>query len=154
MSVEIKKIDELDEAQLEKIKRLVEEGEQVDRDYVEKGLLRAELIAIMEEDGELICTATLKRPLLSYKNRVFDEAKATIVPSKFEFELGYIATAREFAGQKKCQKLLDKFFPVIKSGNLFATSRNDAMIHILKKYGFKTCGDIYKKDLRLLTYVL
>jgi predicted acetyltransferase len=71
---------------------------------------------------------------------------------KYEKELGYITTHPNYEGEGHCKDLLKTFFSKISSQSIFATTRKPAMVHILSKFGFQQTGNIYNKNLILLTY--
>jgi hypothetical protein len=48
-------------------------------------------------------------------------------------------------------EIAEEVVPKIDSENFFATTRNPAMAHILKKMGFTKNGNTYKNDLELYT---
>lgn len=140
----------IDKDLLNQLIDLVENGEQVQRNYIERGIETADLIAIYVLDGMILSAATLKNPLKSYRDKVFQLAKAENSNKKDLQELGYIITNSKYEGQKFCQKLLYEFFKTIGDRQMFATTRKPSMAHILSKFGFKKIGDTYKTDLDLL----
>ena len=142
----------IDKDLLNQLIDLVETGDQVERHFVERGIQTADLIALLVDNGEIHCSATLKNPLKSYRDNVFQLANA----DKFNLdnlqELGYIITNPKYEGQKLCQTLLSEFFQNIGDRQMFATTRKPSMAHILKKVGFNKIGDTYKTDLELHFY--
>jgi len=130
---------------------LIIKGGQVSRDKLQNRILRADLVAYMVQNDQVICTATLKKPYSSYRSQVFNQAKANIVSDNFK-ELGYIVTHPDHEGKRHCQELLKIFFKKIDKYLLYATTRKPSMIHILKKFGFSQVGEKYKGDLILLIY--
>ncbi|HEY1018669.1 MAG TPA: hypothetical protein VGE25_06720 [Sediminibacterium sp.] len=146
----IDKPSNIDPTLLEKMKKLVEEGEQVKREYLDYGIERADLIALIVDDNDVVAAATLKNPRNSYRDDVFEMAGEEQLKKGYDKELGYIVTNPKFEGKKKCQKLLTDFIPKIAHKQMFATTRKPAMAHILRKYGFEQVGNTYKKDLALL----
>ena len=145
----IVKPNEIKDDILIQVINLVLEGEQISHARLKENLLKAEWIAYTIDDGIVKTTATLKNPLKSYRDRVYRESQSGKVAID-QRELGYIATHKDFEGQKYCSKLLKEISPLITTENLFATTRKASMIHILKKHGFKICGKPYKKDLNLM----
>ncbi len=102
------------------------------------------------EGNLIISTATLKNPLASYRQKVFENAKVEINNNGIK-ELGYISTLKNYEGKGFCQKLLKRFFEVIPFQPIYATTRKQSMIHILGKFCLKVEGQTYNSDLCLLT---
>ncbi|MGC4100877.1 hypothetical protein [Ferruginibacter sp.] len=126
-------------------------GEEVNKDYVEIGLPRSQLVGLMLSGDEIISSAVFKNPLASYTDKVFRKAKVDGALN-YRYELGYIATNRKFERKGFCQGLFKAFFPHINHLNFFATSRKPSMIHILQKFGMESTGEIYDDDLCLLIH--
>ncbi|WP_435356594.1 hypothetical protein [Emticicia sp. SJ17W-69] len=135
---------------LNQLINLVEEGAQVQRHYIERGIETADLIALYVLNGIILSSVTLKNPLKSYKDSVFQLARANKLNIDSLKELGYIITNPEHEGQKLCQSLLTEFFKIIGEKQMFATTRKPSMAHILTKFGFEKIGHTYKTDLELL----
>lgn len=131
---------------------LVEKGDQVQRHFIERGVETADLIALLVDNREILSSATLKNPLKSYRDNVFQLAKADNLNRENLQELGYIVTNPKHEGKKLCQTLLTEFFKTIEDRQMFATTRKPSMAHILKKFDFTKLGDTYKTDLDLLIY--
>jgi hypothetical protein len=131
---------------------LVVNGGQVARKFVEPGISRAILISIMIDREVIASTATIKNPLDSYRQGVFESANAIETPSLYPLEIGYIVTREEYEGNKLCPKLISDLMPKLANQNIFATTRKPAMIHILKKFRFRIIGQEYKDGLYLLVY--
>jgi predicted GNAT family N-acyltransferase len=128
----------------------IEMGGQVSRHFIKRGVNQAERIAIINEEDQLLSIAVVKQPLESYRNRVFEAAG---VPDKAEdspLELGYLYTKPEFNGRGYCTQLISELVPTFITRPIFATTRNTAVIHILKKFGFAPIGNVYNDDLNLL----
>jgi predicted GNAT family N-acyltransferase len=142
---------EIDPGHLFQIIELVINGGQIRRDGLQERILRADLVAYELLDDKVICTATLKNPSSTYIKKVFTLAKAA--PSlHYNKELGYISTHPDFEGSGHCQNLLSEFFLRIGESPMYATTRKQAMVHILDKFGFNIAGITYNQDLILLTY--
>lgn len=135
---------------LDKIIDLVCHGNQVERRFIEAGIKSSEFIAITLENDNVVTTATLKNPILSYRNKVFKLANVNDVKDGYFKELGYIVTHPNYEGRKLCQELLKRFIPYIDKENVFATTRKTSMIHILGKFAFTKVGNTYNHDLNLL----
>lgn len=141
---------EIEDSTIDKIIDLIVSGGQMERIGLKEKLLNAVFIAYMlNDDGQLICTATLKNPFGSYRTKVYKLSKSLVAPQD-EKEIGYIVTNSNFENQGHCSRLLTKFFQTIPSLKLYATTRKPAMVNILSKFNFKQTGQIYNNDLILL----
>ncbi|WP_159728009.1 hypothetical protein [Sphingobacterium sp. 18053] len=154
MKTIIERPENIDKILLDQLIDLIEQGGQVQRSYIEKGIENADLIALLVENNVIISSATLKNPLKSYKERVFQQAGVGKFNKEGLKELGYIVTNSKYEGQRLCQKLLNEFLKKIHTNQIFATTRKESMIHILEKFEFKKMGQSYKVDLHLLSYNL
>ncbi len=142
----------IDKTLLVQLIDLVEEGDQVERHFIERGIETADLIALLVDNNIVLSSATLKNPLKSYRENVFHLAGVDNEINNYLQELGYIITNPKHEGNKLCQTLLLEFFKVIKDKSIFATTRKPSMVHILKKFDFNKLGTTYKKDLELLVH--
>lgn len=135
----------------EQVISLIETGGQIRKEYIRIGMHRALLLGVILDGDLVVCTCTLKNPQISYRTNVFKLAgiEANAI---YKEELGYITTHRNYEGQKLCQKLINEMWPILKTKLLFATTRKDAMRHVLAKYGFQAAGRVYKKDLQLMVF--
>jgi predicted GNAT family N-acyltransferase len=151
MKTIIDRPNNIDKDLLIQLVNLVEEGDQVQRHFIERGIETADFIALFVLNEVIVTSATLKNPLKSYKDSVFQLAKADKLNIDNLQELGYIITNPKYEGQKLCQRLLTEFFKIIGKKQMFATTRKPSMAHILTKFGFEKIGHAYKTDLELLT---
>jgi|SRR5690606_7494044 len=154
MKIVIDKPSNIDKHLLNQLIDLVDNGGQVQRNYIERGIETADLIALYVLNGVILSSATLKNPLKSYKERVFELAQVDKLNIDTLQELGYIITNPEYEGQKLCQHLLTEFLKIIGEKQMFATTRKPSMVHILSKFGFEKIGHTYQVDLELLVFNL
>jgi hypothetical protein len=77
------------------------------------------LLFLRESNGQLVGVGAFKHPLLSYRTRVFAEARATALADEYPIELGWIAVAKSHQG---------------------ADAR---AMHFATDYGFKPAGKPY-----------
>ncbi len=150
MDIELKSPNELSTELFDDIFNLILTGGEVNENTLRAGLKRAAQIAFILEEKNLICTATIKNPLTSYKKRIFTEAKISSKAEYYDLELGYIVTRKGCEGRKLCQKLLSVLMSHFGTHNIFATTRKPEMKHILRKYGFVDLGEIYKQNLQIM----
>lgn len=153
MTTKIVRPNDVEENYLNQIIDLVIAGGEikVSKIQLRQYILRADLIAFSLLDSKIICTATLKNPFAPYKAKVFLAAKVS-TNSKYNKELGYIATHSNFEGKGHCSNLLKLFIKHIPLNSTYATTRKPAMVHILNKFNFVQTGEIYNDDLMLLTH--
>ena len=153
MEIVIKKPSEISEIEMAQILDLIQQGSQIvgERDVIAQRLMNASFIGFISDDARIISTATIKNPADSYRKKVFGKANAEDKMHLYSKELGYIVTAKDCQTEKLCQRLLESFVPLIAQSKIFATTRKDAMIHVLHKFGFLAVGDRYDDDLQLLT---
>src|SRR5215467_11567573 len=52
------------------------------------------LLFLRESNGQLVGVGALKQPKLSYRNRVFTQARAAVPADEYPMELGWIAVAK------------------------------------------------------------
>ncbi|MFN8290190.1 MAG: hypothetical protein U0U70_08040 [Chitinophagaceae bacterium] len=149
MKLEIYKPEQIPKEYLEQLYDLISEGGQVDRHYVEIGVPNALCVGILFDDDTIISTATIKNPLGSYIEGVFEDAGVPELLKSYQLELGYIVTREGHGGKGYCKALLSEMMPLVGDRNVFATTRKDSMGHILGKYGFSKVGSVYKGDLEL-----
>ncbi len=131
---------------------LVANGGQVNYNLVKVGVHRANIIATLVLDGQVISCACSKNPQIIYRVGVFEAAKIPEYADHYLNELGYIATREGYEGRKYCQRLLIELFNHISNQQMFATTRKPGMVHILNKLGFKKHGETYKGGLELMLY--
>ena len=142
---------DISKTHIEDLVALIKSGEQVAKEaYIRRGLLRSEFIAIGLKQNEVIVSVTLKNPLVSYVTRVFTAAGTQSLAANYSKELGYIVTKPQYEGQGLCQALLRYVFAERSVSKAFATTRKEAMCHILEKFDFQKTGDVHG-DLQLMT---
>jgi len=57
------------------------------------------LLFLRESNGQLVGVGAFKHPLLSYRTRVFAEARATALADEYPIELGWITVAKSHQGR-------------------------------------------------------
>jgi len=102
------------------------------------------LLFLRESNGQLVGVGAFKRPLLSYRTRVFAEARATASADEYPIELGWIAVAKLHQGRGLSRRIIGQLIDLAQNENLFATTRADARaMHFATDYGFKPAGKPY-----------
>ena len=86
----------------------------------------------------------LKRPELSYRSKVFAEARATTPPDEYRVELGWVAVAESHQGRGLSRRIIGQLISLSENENLFATTRSDKRARrFAADYGFKLAGKAY-----------
>lgn len=116
------------------------------------------LLFLRDADGILIGVAALKRPSLSYRTRIFNEAHSTIDVSTFKLELGWVVIDRPYRGRLLPNRMVAELLPHAGKELVFATTRADknAMQFALRQNGFSHEGVPFPSDrggYRLILYV-
>lgn len=154
MELYLKKYSELSQIEINQIKNLIIEGDEVNVNTLTERLSNAERISFYVENEKIISTATIKIPTANYKKNTFINSKSNVAFDNFEFELGYISTNVNFRGQKLASKLCKELCALYSKHNIFSTTRidNEPMKLILLQNDFKEIGNefINKKQTNFL----
>jgi hypothetical protein len=104
----------------------------VDTSGLDRLVARANKLAFLREDGELIGIAGLKTPRKSYVKRI-GAPRDTV-------ELGWLHISH---GKRSFSKVVRLVVDLLKTvrGNLFATTKNKSIAAIAKRAGFKVVRD-------------
>lgn len=102
----------------------------------------AERIAFLRRGHCLLGVAGLKRPELSYRNRIEKASTVPLSSSAFPFELGWVFILPSARGAKQSLPLCQPVVAAAGTSGVFATSRRSKLgMHItLGKLGFKRTG--------------
>jgi hypothetical protein len=106
-------------------------------------------LAFARVDGEIVGIGALKRPLTSYRDKVFERAKSRLAPESFEFELGWFHVLGKFEGNRISSRMVERLMPWAEGTSVYATSRinNSAMHAALTRHGgFKPEGSEYRSS--------
>ena len=102
------------------------------------------LLFLRESNGQLVGVGALKHPLLSYRSRVFAEARATASADQYPIELGWIAVAKSHQGRGLSRRIIGQLINRAENENVFATTRTDPRaLRFAADYGFKLAGKPY-----------
>ena len=102
------------------------------------------LLFLRESNGQLVGAGAFKHPLLSYRTRVFAQARATASADEYPIELGWIAVAKSHQGRGLSRRIIGQLIDLAENENLFATTRADARaMHFATDYGFNPAGKPY-----------
>lgn len=131
--------------ELKEFTNIVLKGGEVTQAGLFDRVKRAEkLIFAYDENEKLIGVSAIKKPLDSYKYKVFSKSNNLDIMDKYDFELGWVfvnGTNRgSHVGSNMVEYIINNFH-----GKIFATTRltNTPMQKILNKYGFEIVGDSY-----------
>src|SRR5262249_32626886 len=102
------------------------------------------LLFLRESNGRLVGVGALKQPLLSYRSRVFAQARAAAPADDYSLELGWIAVTKSHQRRGLWRRIVGQLISLAENENLFATTRADARaIRFAADYGFKPAGKPY-----------
>jgi len=154
-----KKPSECSANELASFESLVSKGGEVNEAGLSDRIRNAEsLVFLIEDNGVLSGVAALKKPLASYKKKVFNNSESKENPDEFNFEIGWIYVEEEFRGRKYSQLLLGEVLKLVGENRLYATTRenNEAMRKTNFRYGLQQSGRPYKSndgDYNLVLYL-
>jgi GNAT superfamily N-acetyltransferase len=104
----------------------------------------SQLLFLRESNGQLVGVGALKHPFLSYRSRVFAEARAAASADEYPIELGWIAVAKSHQGRGLLRRIIGQLMSLAENENVFATTRTDARaMRFAADYGFKLAGKPY-----------
>jgi hypothetical protein len=125
------------------IERVVLEGGEVSPANVRERLEQAALIARLRDGNAVLAVAVLKRPALSYVQRLIKKSSYPGLSGEF-LELGYISVLRQHQDKKLGKQITAEIVKQVSSETshvkLFATTRKDSVRHILSLNGFHQEG--------------
>ena len=102
------------------------------------------LLLLRESNGRLVGVGALKKPLLSYRTRVFVKAGVATLSDGYPVELGWVTVDESHQGRGLSRRIIAQLISVSESQNLFATTRvNARTMRFAGDYGFKAAGKPY-----------
>ena len=145
--VECKPPSKFTDAELDRFAAIVTEGGEV-ADRVRGRIESAYTLGSITYDGTIVGTAALKKPKVSYRAKVFENAKSEANPKEYPFELGWIFLQPNHRKKGQMARLLDQLMPLAKGQNVFATTRsaNDLMHEVLLQMDFRVDGEAYSSE--------
>jgi GNAT superfamily N-acetyltransferase len=125
--------------------KLVIEAETVDPEGLTQRIRGAyRLLFLRESNGQLIGIGGLKRPLLSYRSKVFAKAGIPTLSDEYRVELGWVFVAKSHQGRGLSLRIVGDLVSFVEDENLFATTRVDERaMRFACDYGFKPAGNRY-----------
>ena len=143
--ITVKRPNECSKAELQDFAAFVCAGGEVISAGLEARIKKAEVLVFLSHEGCLKGIAAVKKPELSYQNKVFQKAHATAQSSEFSFELGWVYVLPSSRGVGFSRKLVKAALAATHGWPIFATSRSDniPMHKVLKAQGFLCHGKSY-----------
>ena len=114
------------------------------------------LLFLREANGQLAGVGALKRPLSSYRAKVFEKAGIGDLSHRYSLELGWVAVAKPQEGRGLSRRIIGELIAAAGNENLFATTREDARsMRFAVDYGFEPAGKPYRsgKGYDLVVYL-
>lgn len=145
MNQEFKRYSELTDSEKSQIIELITRGAEVNPTTLPFRLEESEIVGFWIDNGIIIATATIKKPLRSYIQYVFSNAKTDLNYTDYNFELGYVYVDEKCRNQKLALRLCRHLCEIFLSEKIFATTRTDnySMQSILTKLYFTLEGEKY-----------
>jgi len=127
-------------------KGMVSQGRQVTERGLDDLIKQAVFLAFHYEGDQLAGVAALKKPRKEYKSRTFQNAGVVEQADKFDLEIGWTFTLKEYEGLHICSNLIQNLIEKSQSHNMYATtsSKNSRMDRILTRFGFAKVGAPYR----------
>ena len=144
MKTVIKSPSECSKLELDLFEKFAKEGGQVSALGLRNRIEQAEKLIFIWSDDNCIAIAGLKNPLKSYKRKVFKAAGVEDQIAGYKYEIGYIYSRVKGVGNTLMKGVLEAG----NSSSIFATTKetNEAMQHLLPKFGFNKLGKSYLND--------
>jgi hypothetical protein len=135
----------LSESELRDFIALVRSGGEVSTAILEHNVRTAESLLTAHDAKGLLGVAALKRPALSYRNRIADKSGVRLELELFPLELGYVFITPIARRLGLATKLCDLALKERDGVGVFATTRvaNATMARVLQKVGFEARGRSY-----------
>jgi len=143
--VEIKNPKNCSQDEIRQFAAMVTAGGEVDLSLLNKGLMRAYILAF-EDDGEKpVAVGALKNPLVSYKKKIFTKSSSGLNANEPWLEMGWFYTIPEARKQGHAFKIMKALCSEAYGKKVYATVRSDnkAAQALLNKAGFKRIGEKY-----------
>ena len=131
------------DAQLKQFHELVLSGKQVQAEGLPEKIAAAALLAFAHVDGQLAGVASIKNQKRSYVTGIFLKAKVPRLAERYDHEIGYAVTHKDFRRRGISGDLLRQLIDSKPSAKFYATTKNDDMRSLLDKTGFEKTGQPY-----------
>ena len=158
-SIIVRVSSECSEDEFYAFEKLVIDGGEVNSAGLQNRIKNAYFLAwALDDTGEMIGVAALKRPSKDYRATVFRKSQTKEEAKRYEKELGWIFVRKEFRRKGLATKLVDELLGAETPKSIYATARelNDPMLPLLKNFGFVQSGGQYSStegDYDLVLYI-
>lgn len=125
LDVTVNSPKECSAAELGDFAALVLAGGEVIRDGLEGRVAKADALFFMREGARLLGIAALKKPSAGYRLSVFKKAGASVSPTHYPLELGWVFIMPSARGKKLSHRLVAAAVEHAGKIQMFATSRTD-----------------------------
>lgn len=124
---------------------LVIEGGAVDPNDLAQRVGKAfRLLFLRTAQGQLVGTGALKYPDPIYRHDVFAAAHATVSPTEYPVELGWVVVSKSYQGRRLSTRVVGELLGFAKNENIFATTRSDKrVLSFASEFGFELNGKPY-----------
>ena len=146
--LEIRSPAECTPRELQKFAELVNEGGEVDPDFLRQRIMKAEFLAFYYIGDSIVAVGALKRPNPRHRWTVFAKAESEDNPKNYPFEIGWLYTAKDARGKGIARKVAEGLVESAADNKIFVTTRSDNLpIHkLFEKSGFKQSGNAYPSE--------
>lgn len=111
---------------------------------------RAQVICFARLGGELTGVGALKRPYTKHRAKIFEQAKSTLDPQLFAYEIGWFHVLERFKGLHISSHMVEQLMRYRSRSHVYATSRIDNLpMHsaLTRHGGFVREGSDYTSEL-------
>jgi hypothetical protein len=139
---------ECSEALIEDFQAFVRAGGEVGGSALRRRIRDGKVLVFLYDNGCLSGIAALKRPTMSYRQKLVTKSGVSLDEAAYPYELGYIFVLPSSRGKHYSHRLTEVAMRAAESNGVFATSRTDnkAMHATLKRYSFVTAGRQYSSS--------
>lgn len=143
---EVRQYNQFSEDEIKQIEALINAGGEVNGNTLASRLKSTEAIAVFKYQDTIIATASIKNPLMRYRNYIFTQAGVSEEEGDYNFELGYIYTKPSYRGHHLAKRLCEALTSRFEHHCVYATTRvsNMPMYIVLAGLGFDTIGNAYE----------
>lgn len=135
----------LTEDESKQIKAMIIAGGEVNAANIDERLAAAHKVAFFETEGLILATASIKKPLISYRDKVFKKAKVPEQSVDFEYELGYLYTLPGARGKNLSNRLISTLLIPLDQQVVFSTTHagNINGYSLMRTMGFSRIGEYF-----------
>jgi predicted GNAT family N-acyltransferase len=106
------------------------------------------ILLFIAVDDAVAAVGALKSPNKKYQADIFKKAATPLAPKDFPVELGWCCVSPKYRGQGLSRTVVNALVTHSneREQNVYATTRNDIMKHILTDIGFQSSGQPYTTE--------